>query len=134
MDYKKYIKEKLAEIFDEKLKSMEKKAISDLKEIEIIKYQLNDIYEGILKMQIIKIYIKILDNQDESIINDLMSKKLFYTYFDEERIIEYKIENTNNIFIEGLNKEILVKENSIKNTKNIKNSNLKNNSKTYNFI
>lgn len=46
MDYRKYFKEKISECFDEKLKYLEKKAMEDLKEIEIMKYELNDIYEG----------------------------------------------------------------------------------------
>mgnify|MGYP000854432891 CR=1 FL=1 len=46
MDYKKFFKEKIEEIFKEKLNTLEEKSINDLKEIEIIKYQLNDIYEG----------------------------------------------------------------------------------------
>lgn len=46
MDYKKFFKEKLSEFFDDKLKALEKKALEDLKEIEIMKYELNDIYEG----------------------------------------------------------------------------------------
>ena len=47
MDFNKYFKEKLSEFFDERLKHLEKKAKEDLKEIEIMKYELNDIYEGI---------------------------------------------------------------------------------------
>jgi hypothetical protein len=47
MDFNKYFKEKLSEFFDERLKHLEKKSKEDLKEIEIMKYELNDIYEGI---------------------------------------------------------------------------------------
>lgn len=46
MDYKKYFKEKLSELFNDRIKHLEKKAVEDLKEIEIMKYELNDIYEG----------------------------------------------------------------------------------------
>ncbi len=46
MDYKKFFKERLSEFFDDKLKFLEKRAMEELKEIEIMKYELNDIYEG----------------------------------------------------------------------------------------
>ena len=46
MEYKKYLKEKIEEVFKDKLNSMERKSINDLKEIEIMKYKFNDIYEG----------------------------------------------------------------------------------------
>lgn len=46
MDYKKYFKEKLAEVLDDKLKNLERNSMNHLKEIEILKYELNDIYEG----------------------------------------------------------------------------------------
>jgi len=46
MEYQKYFKRKIEEIFKNRIDVLEKKSIDDLKEIEIIKYELNDIYEG----------------------------------------------------------------------------------------
>jgi len=119
MDYKKYLKEKFAEIFDYKIKALEKKALEDLKELEIMKYELYDIYEG---KKFNKIYF-ILDNQDDTIIEHLKNKKLLYTYFEEENAaIELTIEKTNNFYFEPLKKENLDSKQSNSNNANSKNA------------
>ena len=43
---KNYIKQRLSELYDNKLKSLEKKFLNDLKDIEIMKYELRYLNEG----------------------------------------------------------------------------------------